>query len=298
MKRNQKREIAFAKQQKLSFIQLLWELPNYIFLLLSALISNSILVWVDLIDSTNIICRETLVLALSRKLRKNLSYKYNYGTGKLEAIASLCCDVLLMLGLVVMIGVAVNGLFQPQQTAEMLILVVLLKIENVVFDAYILIKQKKNKIESKLYLAEFAANLKSFLFDGALLVIFFITYFFRAFRWTWYISPVFSIAFALVFFYYTVARMRKAVFELLDTTCDEQTQRNILKVLAELYDYYDDFSEVKSRTNADQLLIDIYVRFLPETTYAEIEQFTQIVAEKLGELSPNSVISVVIQRKE
>ncbi|MEG1156947.1 MAG: cation transporter, partial [Acinetobacter sp.] len=222
-------------------------------------------------------------------------YNYNYGTGKLEAIASLCCDALLMFGLAATIVAAVMGLFEPQQSSELLVLVVLLKIINVAFDASILVKQKKNKIESKLYHAEFAANLKGTLFDCALLVILFITCLLRDFQWTWYISPVFSIVFGLVFFYYTVSRMHRAMLELLDTTCDEETQRNILKVLVELYDHYDEFLEVKSRINADQLLIDIYVRFLPETTYAEIEQFTQIVAEKLEELNPDSVISVVIQ---
>ncbi|MEG1848811.1 MAG: cation transporter, partial [Lachnospiraceae bacterium] len=261
MERNQDRKIAFAKQQKLSAFQLLCELPNYICLFFSALLSHSLLAWVDLIDSTNIVCRETLILILSHKLKKNLSYNYNYGTGKLEALASLCCDVLLMCGLAAMIVAAVMGLLDPQQSSELLIWVVLLKIVNVAVDASILMKQKKNKIESKLYHAEFAANLKSLLFDSALLVIFFITCFLRDFQWTWYISPVFSIVFGLVFFYYTISRMRKAVLELLDTTCDEQTQHNVLKVLVELYDHYDEFLEVKSRINADQLLIDIYVRF-------------------------------------
>lgn len=286
---------AFTAQQKLSTMQLLWELPNYIWLVISAILSKSVLVWMDLIDSTHVLCRAIFVIVLSSKLKKNLSYQYNYGTGKVEAIASLCCDVMLLGSLGVVAMFAVNDLLNPLQPSGFILLVVLLKIENTIFDVYVLAKQRKNQVDSKLYHAEHFANVKNLMFDAGLMIIFIITYFLRGFQWACYISPVFSLGLVVVFSYHTVLRMRKSVVELMDTTCDEQTQQNIFKMLVALYDYYDDFIEVKSRRTGDQLLIDIYLRFEPETTYVQICEFTKIASEKLRELDPDSIVSIVIR---
>lgn len=297
MKNERNKNNAFVAQQKLAVIQLLWELPNYIWLMISAILSKSMLVWMDLIDSTHVIFRAAFVLALSRKLKKNLSYQYNYGTGKVEAIASLCCDIMLLGSLITAAWFAVNDLLNPSQPTGIILLVVLLKLENVIFDVYILAKQRKNKIDSKFYCSEYSSNMKNLMFDAGLMIIFISTYFLREVQWASYLSPIFSLGLVVVFIYYSALRMRKSVLELMDTTCDEQTQQNIFKTLVALYDYYDNFIEVKSRITGDQLLIDIYLRFKPETTYMQICEFTEIATKKLLELNPNSVVSIVIQER-
>ncbi|MEG0167791.1 MAG: cation transporter, partial [Ruthenibacterium sp.] len=258
---------AFEAQQRLMVVKLMGELPNFICLTIAAVISKSILIWVDLIDSVNIMLSTVFVLILSGKLKKNLSYQYNYGTGKVEAIASLCCDMLLLMNLAIATIFAVYDIVHPQQPTKLLFLVILLKLSNVSFDVYVLFKQKKNLMDSKLYHSEFAANFKDLLFDSTLLIVLVITNFLRNAQWTWYISPICAVVIVVTIGCATGLRMRRAVIELMDVTCDEKTQREIIKVLVSVYDQYDEFLEVKSRMSGNQLLVDIYLRFHPDTTY-------------------------------
>ncbi|MEG0898035.1 MAG: cation transporter [Ruthenibacterium sp.] len=288
---------AFEAQQKLMVVKLMGELPNFICLIIAAVISKSILIWVDLIDSVNIMLSTVFVLILSGKLKKNLSYQYNYGTGKVEAIASLCCDMLLLMNLAIATIFAVYDIVHPQQPTKLLFLVILLKLSNVSFDVYVLFKQKKNLMDSKLYHSEFAANFKDLLFDSTLLIVLVITNFLRSAQWTWYISPICAVVIVVAIGCTTGLRMRRAVIELMDVTCDEKTQREIIKVLVSVYDQYDEFLEVKSRMSGNQLLVDIYLRFHPETTYEQIAQFAKTASTKLRCMNPDIVLSVVIREE-
>lgn len=287
----------FEAQQKLMLFKIMGELPNLICLLVAALVSQSMLVWMDLIDAVNLLLSTTLVYIFSVKLQKNLSYQYNYGTGKLEAVVSLCCDMLLFVSLVIATVFAVNDFIYPKQPSQLIIWVVLLKLVNVLFDVYVLIEQKKNQMNSSLYHAELGTNVKALLSDGGLFVILFVTYFLRDARWAWYISPIFTLGLVVLLGYSTGLRTRKVVIELMDMTCDEKTQHSIIKVLVSLYDQYDEFFEVKSRTNGDKLLVDVYLRFLPETTFAQIGQFVNTASKKLRNLNPNIVLNVVIREE-
>ncbi|MEG2175207.1 MAG: cation transporter, partial [Oscillospiraceae bacterium] len=111
---------SYKEQQGVRIIKLMGELPNFICLAIAAFVSKSILIWVDLIDSLNVMLRTVFVFILSGKLKKNLSYQYNYGTGKMEAIASLCCDMLLLMNLAIATIVAVNKIMYPQQPTKIL----------------------------------------------------------------------------------------------------------------------------------------------------------------------------------
>ena len=76
----------YKKQQNLSFVQFLSETPSFVAVLVSAILSRTILVFVDLLDSFGNLFRTAMVTVLSRKLSKDLRYEYNYGVGKIEAI--------------------------------------------------------------------------------------------------------------------------------------------------------------------------------------------------------------------
>ena len=82
----------YKKQQKLTGVQFLMELPNFAAICISAILSHSLLVWLDFIDSLGNVMSELLVIILSRKMCRDLRYEYNYGVGKIEAMTTLLCD--------------------------------------------------------------------------------------------------------------------------------------------------------------------------------------------------------------
>ena len=158
----------YEKQQNLSFAQFLAELPSFIAVLVSAILSRTLLVYVDLLDCSIYLVRVGLVIFLSKKLTKDLRFKYNYGVGKVEAISSLLCDGIAFFGLILTLGLSVYSIIFPEQPSDWVIAVVGLKVINVCFDTAFLIKQGKilKMHNSAISKANHAEALAALLFDA------------------------------------------------------------------------------------------------------------------------------------
>ena len=156
----------YKKQQNLSFTQFLAETPAFIAILVSAILSRTILVFVDLLDSLGNLLRTATITILSKKLSKDLRFEYNYGVGKIEAISSLLCDGIVFFGLVLTLGLSVYSIIFPSQPSDFVIAVVGLKVINVSFDIFFFINQRKiiKNHRSPISETNCAAALASLLF--------------------------------------------------------------------------------------------------------------------------------------
>ena len=134
---------SYQNQQKVSFLTFLAELPNFVAVTVSAIVSGSLIVWMDFVDSFCNVLNSGFVALLSRKLRRDLKYEYNYGVGKIEAISSLACNGILICGLIFMLVSSVNDLISPKEPSGLLIYVVVLKLIIVVFVTVFLRSQYK-----------------------------------------------------------------------------------------------------------------------------------------------------------
>ena len=105
----------YKQQKNLSIAQLLAELPNFVAISVSAIVSRNLLVYIDLLDSSMYLISLGLIIFLSRKLTKDLRYEYNYGVGKIEAISSLLCDGMGFFGLLITLGFSVQAIIIPKQ---------------------------------------------------------------------------------------------------------------------------------------------------------------------------------------
>ena len=130
---------------RMSLMAFLIELPNFIAMAVSAVVSSSVLVWTDLMDSLGNVLGTGIVALLSRKLSRNLKYEYNYGIGKLEAMTALIGEGIGLFGLSVVAGASVVELFDIKQPSGMLIYVVLIKLVNITFDIIFVREQWKIK---------------------------------------------------------------------------------------------------------------------------------------------------------
>lgn len=286
----------YASQQKLSFFGFILELLNFIGVAVSAFASGSLIVWMDFIDSLCNVADAGFVTLLSRKLKQNLKYAYNYGIGKIEAISSLCCEGLLIFGLMAVLASSIYELANPKQPSELLIYVVGLKVLSVLGDVSFLRKQQKitKARESELTTAKFYSELKSLVFDAAALLSIFVCWVFRGYRASWYFSPVICIVIVCVFFVSAVMRMKKSVIVLTDRTLPEKEQLKILKVLSKFNDRYDAFEFLSSRVSGETTYIDLSIRFSGDTPYERIKALCREISAETEKQIPNSKVSIVI----
>ena len=287
----------YEKQQNLSIAQLLAELPNFVAVVVSAILSRNLLVYIDLLDSSMYLISLGLIIFLSRKLRKDLRYEYNYGVGKIEAISSLLCDSMGFLGLLITLGFSVQAIIVPEQPSELVIAVVGLKIINVAFDTAFFVKQRKiTKIHnSAISKSNYAEALSALLFDSVALVSLFAMWLLRANSIGGYIAPVVSIFVVIYLMVGYAKRIRQSFIELTDKTLPEEQQMKILAILTRYYSSYSQFHSINSQKSGDITRIDIHLSFEKGTSVDEVISLKKKMQDELNQIFENCSTNIIVE---
>ena len=286
----------YKQQQNLSIAQILAEVPSFVAVLVSAILSRNLLVFIDLFDSFMYLISLSLVVVLSKKLTKDLRYEYNYGVGKVEAISSLLCDGIAFVGLLFALGLSVHEIIFPEQPSDLVIAVVGLKVINVSFDIAFFVKQRKitKTHNSAISKANYAEALSALLFDSVALVSLFAMWLLRDNPIGVYISPVVSIFVAIYLMFGYVKRTRQSLIELTDKTLPEEDQMKILNILTRHYNSYSQFHSINSHKSGDTTRIDIHLSFEQDTTFEEILTLKKQMQEELDSLFGNCIVNIVV----
>ena len=286
----------YKSQMKLTLFNLMGELPNFIALLFSAIGTKAVLVFVDLIDTSSNLIRNTLVAVISAKLRKDLKFKYNYGVAKIEALASLFCDFFMIISLTIILGFAVHDLFEPRPAEAFLLFVVCVKLVNIMGDVFVYWRQRKicKGADSLVFKSSLTVAVKNLLFDlisfGALVLM----KLFGQYRLVWYISPVASILLGGYLLAVTFRRLWETTSILLDRSADEENQKQIMKMLTMYYEEYESVENIQSRVNGGEVIVDLTLGFDEAKTYGELRQLADKFAANLSESIPNCQLSLCI----
>ena len=289
-------KLGYEQQQNLSIAQLLAELPSFAAVLVSAILSRNLLVFIDLFDSFMYLISLSLVVVLSKKLTKDLRYEYNYGIGKVEAISSLLCDGIAFFGLLFVLGLSVYEIMYPKQPSKLVIAVVGLKVINVVFDIVFFVKQRKiTKIHnSAISKANYAEALSALLFDSVALISLFAVWLLRENPIGGYISPVVSIFVAIYLMFGYVKRTRQALIELTDKTLPEEEQMKILNILTRYYDSYSQVHSVNSHKSGDCIRIDMHLSFERNTSFEEILTLKKQMQDEFDSQFGNCIVNIIV----
>lgn len=287
----------YKEQQKLSFVQFVTELPDFIALTVFAIFSRSSIVFVDLLDSFGELLRTAMVTLLSRKLSKDLRFEYNYGIGKIEAISSLLCNGIVFLGLFLMLGVSVYNIVFPSKPSDLLIAVVGLKVLDVSLDTVFFIKQRKIIKEhiSAIAQTNYASATAALLFDSVTLVSLLTIWLLRNNAIGEYISPIICIIIALCLMHGCVKRTKAALDELTDKTLPEEMQMKILKIMTRFYDRYSQLYAINSHKSGDVVQVDLHMSFEENTTFEEIIGLKKQMQIEFDRQIGNCFVSIIVE---
>ena len=287
----------YEKQQNLSIAQILAELPNFVAVVVSAILSRNLLVYIDLLDSSMYLISLGLTIFLSRKLTKDLRFEYNYGVGKVEAISSLLCDGMGSFGLLITLGFSVQAIIVPEQPSELVIAVVGLKIINVAFDTAFFVKQRKiTKIHnSAISKSNYAEALSALLFDSVALVSLFAMWLLRDNSIGGYIAPVVSIFVVIYLMVGYAKRIRQSFIELTDKTLPEEQQMKILNILTRYYSSYSQLQSVNSHKSGESIRVDIHLSFEKGTTLEDILTLKKQMQEEFNSLLGDCDFNLIVE---
>ena len=290
----------YKEQQKLSIVQFLAELPSFVAIFISAILSRNLLVYIDLFDSSMYLISLGLIIFLSKKLTKDLRYEYNYGVGKIEAISSLLCDGMGFFGLLITLGFSIQAIISPEQPRDFVIAVVGLKVINVSFDTAFFIKQRKiTKIHnSAISKSNYAEALSALLFDSVALVSLFVMWLLRNNPVGGYIAPIVSIFVAIYLMFGYFKRIRQALIELTDKTLPEEEQMKILNILTRHYDSYSQFHSINSHKSGDAVRIDLHLSFEKDTKVAQVVRLQKQIQNEIASQIANCIVSIIAEDSE
>ena len=290
-------ESGYAEQKNLSAVQLLAEIPTLVETLLSAVFSQALLLYVDLLDSLGYIIRYTLIIILSKKLTRNLEYEYNYGIGKIEAISSLLCEGIVLFGMFLTSCVSVYSICFPSKPSSLLLGVAGFKLYDVIWDLAFFAKQRKilKKHHTTVIEANYAAALGALLFDVLAFISLMAMWLLRNNPIGGYISPVVSL-FAVV--YLSIGcfkRIKEALNELTDKTLPEEQQMKILNALNKHYNSYSQFHSIRSRKSGEIIMVDIFLSFEESERVETIAVLQKQMQEELGNQLGNCVVNIIVK---
>ena len=157
----------YEKQQKLSLLQFIIGIPKFVMALITAIASTSAICFFDTIDSLGYTIDSAYMFFTSSKLKKDVKDKYNYGIGKLEAISSIFCDVLVIGGLIGILIYSIYRIIVPVTSIKHITTIVILKLISIAFDIFFVISQAllKKSNKCKITECEFFKVLGAFAFD-------------------------------------------------------------------------------------------------------------------------------------
>ena len=286
----------YEKQQNLAFAQLLSEAPAFIVTLISAIVSNTMILFVDLIDSLGNLLRTAIVTILSKKLTKDLRFEYNYGVGKIEALVSLFCNGIVFFGLLWTIGMSIYDIIFPEKPSDLIIAVVGLKVINVGFDIAFFVEQRKilKTHSSAISEANYAGALAALLFDSVTLVSLLIIWLLRDNPIGVYVSPTISIVIAIFLTVGCIRRTKTALDDLTDKTLPEEMQMKILNILTRFYHRFSQLHSINSHKYGNFIKIDLHLSFENNTRFEDIVELKNQMQKEFDSQFDNCIVNIVV----
>ena len=285
-----------VKQQRIAALLLAWRIPGTVTSFISAVASRSMVLWLEFIEQVSILLPGFILAFLSYKLGRSLKFRFNYGTGKVEAIGALSCEMFDIAGLSCIVFFSIRNLIHDHHEEGSLKFALVMSVLGLIIDLFILTRQRKltQKEHSKMLHTAYVSAQKEFWFDIISIITLRISIAFKESSWIRYFPNVVCLIMVVPFAYMVLKAMKGSVAELLDRTLDEEIQLQIVKVLTEHYGDYEGFSEVRSRVSGRSKLIDIGLRFSPDMPYGRVREIAQEIsaeiAEKIGDCTVNIII--------
>ncbi len=287
---------SYKEQEKAALMSFLFTLPGFTGLVITIILTGSLVTLIDFLDTLCNLIRDGFLYLLSKKLQNNLKYEYNYGVARLETLSALCCDCIMVAGLLIVFASSIRELFGPSAPSGILFFALACKFGAVTTDSYMLYKHYKIRKTTNSGVAKvaFAGALKSTLFDAVILVAYCFMMAFRNVTASYYMSPILCIVIAIYLGRQCILRIIDYVGELIDKTLSEEMQMKIIRVLTRYYDEYEELNAINCHKIGEQLFIDLNITFKKDEEFANIAEFRQKLEKDLNEILGDCKLTIAI----
>ena len=284
--------------REISFRSMIAESPNFVIILISAIMTDSLIVWVDLLGSFSAELHSAVIFLITRKIGKFADDTWRFDVARLEVMASFICDLLMIAGYLTLVIGAIPDILHPSVMNRWIAFYFVIKVISVLFDLYFFYNQRKIYVSnpSKVNETETASWKNNLLIDAIICAISVVSFVFLKYKWSWYISPIATILLSLCFIVGSGRRIKSSFNELVSAAVPVIQQDEIIDILLEhSSDYVDRIGNIRCYALDRKLNIVIGIAWKNDTTYQQQIQLLHIWREAIYERYPESIVCIELE---
>lgn len=286
------------KLREISFKSMLAELPNFFVVLISAIMTGSLIVWVDLLGSFSAEMHSIVIFLITGKIGKNADDSWQFDVARLEVMASLICDTIMIVGYLTLIVGAVPEILDPSAVNGWIVFYFIIKIIAVLVDLYFFSVQKKiyDASPSKVNETETENWKNNLIVDALIGAISIVSFVFLKYEWSRYMSPIATILLSCCFIVGSVRRIRESFNELVNTAVPTMQQDVIIDILLKnRSEYVERIGDIKCYILDRRLNIVVKIAYRKDVTYQQQTELLHIWREAINEKYPDSIVSIELE---
>ena len=286
-----------ASKEKTVVFSLLCDIGLWIPEIAAVVLSGSITLFADVMKCGNEILATVFALIILLKMKKGMTFTYDYGMGKFEIFTRIATGAVMLVSIIIIIFTAFNRIFSPEEVQPAgAIIAVPLMIISAIIDTYLWQKNYQiSKVDpSPIMEAQWRLRRAKAFSDIAVLLSLVLSFALIGYSWSVYVDP--GVSFIIIGFL-LVAGFREissSLPDLFDKTLEEELQIVILKELSAFFDEYHGFYGVRSRRSGSKIYIDIFLGFDPGLAMGTVQDTSDRLKISIEGKIPGSIVSVVL----
>ena len=265
-----------------------------------AFLSNSMILYTDLLSSFNVFLANVLLWAILRKIRKGMGANFDYGAGKIEDLIGVAGAWFVVISVSYIMYTSIHRLISPVllNKAPLLVGSIIMGLSAISFSCLWIRNFRIHKrIPSPVTDIQWRVPMSNALIAAGILCSLLIMVVFRNYSWSYYVDPVVSLIMGAFVIYSFFGLIKTSLFDLLDRTLEEKYQIIINHALAAFFNEYTQFHGVRSRRSAGKIFIEIFLEFDPGRRVGEVQDAVEAMRSTLEEKIENSFVSISLAKK-
>ncbi|WP_457593661.1 cation diffusion facilitator family transporter [Hydrogenimonas sp.] len=252
--------------------------------LIVGLISGSVAVLASAIDSGLDLAVSLFNLFAVSNAEKPADERFNYGRGKIEAIAAVLEGSIITLSGFYIFYEAIQKLLHEEPVTHLDISIGVMVISLVVTGALVVFLNHVAKVTQSMVIKSDALHYKTdLLSNGAILVSLVVIYFTDFFM----IDAILGILIAIYIVYSAFELIQEGVLVLMDVSLDEETVQKIKEVI-ESEPGVNDYHWLKTRKAGNDYFVDVHLVFTPDMSLLEAHRIGDNVEARIKQIDPKA----------
>ncbi|BBG65577.1 cobalt-zinc-cadmium resistance protein [Hydrogenimonas sp.] len=252
--------------------------------LIVGIISGSVAVLASAIDSGLDLAVSLFNLFAVTNAEKPADERFNYGRGKIEAIAAVIEGVIITASGIYIFYEAIQKIIGAEPVTHLDISIGVMVVSIVMTGALVMFLNHVAEVTNSMVIKSDALHYKTdLLSNGAILVSLVIIYFTDFFM----IDAILGILIALYIVYSAFELIKEGILVLMDVSLDEETVQKIRSVI-ESEPGITDYHWLKTRKAGNDYFVDVHLVFTPDISLLEAHRIGDNVEAKIKAINPKA----------